>query len=288
MAQAPGVWFITGCSSGFGAALVRELLSRGQKVIASARNVDKLDDLKNAGADVIKCDVTEPLESLVQTAQQVHGLYGCLDYLVNNAGFCVQGTIEELTPQEIQTQFNTNVFGTLNVTKAFLPYFRSQRSGVIANVSSMGAWRGTAGLGIYEASKWTVSGLTETLRSELADFGIKVCCIEPGSFRSNFLASGNRKVDESRIRDYDGTTARNVAAFLDQRDGAQPGDLAKGSKVIADVLTGQAGEEIPLRLPLGKDAYQTIKTKCEATLQLLEAWKPIISATDHDDVGATS
>lgn len=263
---------------------MKELLSRGQTVIASARNVDKLRDLEAAGADVIRCDVTDPLDALVKTAQQAHDIHGRLDYLVNNAAFCVQGTIEELTPQEIQTQFDTNVFGTLNVTKAFLPYFRSQRSGVIANVSSMGAWRGTPGLGIYEASKWTMSGLTETLRPELAEFGIKVCCIEPGSFRSNFLTSGHRKVDESRIQDYDGTAARKVAAFMDQRDGAQPGDLKKGSKVIVDVLTGQAGRDMPLRLPIGKDAYQTIKDKCEATLQLLEEWKDIITATDHDNV----
>lgn len=282
--QASNVWFITGCSTGFGATLVKELLSRDQRVIATARNLSALDDLKAAGADVMQCDVTAGMDRLEAMAKQVHERYGRIDYLVNNAGFAMQGTFEEASPQEIQSQFDTNVFGTINVTKAFLPYLRAQRSGVIANVSSMGAWRGTPAFGVYETSKWAVSGLSESMRPELADFGIKVCCIEPGSFRSNFLTPGNRKHNTNRIQDYEGTAARKVADFMEKRDGGQPGDLAKGVKVIADVLLGSTGKELPLRLPVGSDAYETIKRKCETTLQLLEEWKPIITKTDRDDI----
>lgn len=281
--QPQKVWFITGSSSRFGGSLIQELLSRNQIVIATARNGDKLEHLKTLGAAILGCDVTKPFEDLVKVAEKAHSLYNRIDVLINNAGFSLQGTMQELTQSQMQTQLNTNVFGTINVTKAFLPYFRAQRFGTIANVSSMGAWRGTPGLGIYEASKWFVSGLTKTLKTELADFGTGVICIEPGSFRSNFLTSGDRKVDESRIKDYDGTAARKVAEFMANRDGKQPGDLKKAAKVIVDVLMSKEGKELPLRLPVGKDAYETIKAKCEATLELLEEWRDGITAINIEE-----
>lgn len=275
---------ITGCSTGFGAALAREILSRGDEVIATARDVDKLRGLQQDGADVIQLDVTESLETLKNKAKQSCALYGRIDYLINNAGYACQGTFEELTPKETQAQFDTNVFGLLNVTRAFLPYFRAQRYGVIANISSLGAWGGYAGVGMYTSSKWAVSGISETMTAELADFGIKVCCVEPGYFRSNFLNPGNRKKDNSRISDYDGTTARKVAALMDEYDNKQPGDVDKGVKVVVDVLTRKNGRDIPLRLPLGRDCYAGLKQKCEQTLKLLDDWKDIITSTDHDDI----
>lgn len=278
------VWFITGCSTGFGAALAREVLSRGDIVIATARNAAKLKDLERDGATVMQFDVTDSSENLKRKAEEAHSLYGRINYLINNAGYSLQGTFEELTPEEIQAQFDTNVFGLLNVTRAFLPYLRAQRSGVIANVSSLGAWGGFPAVGAYTSSKWTVSGISETMTLELADFGIKVCSVEPGYFRSNFLNPGNRKTDESRIADYDGTAARKIAALMDEYDNKQPGDVKKGVRVMVDVLTGKTGKDIPLRLPLGTDCYNAVKQKCEDTLALLEEWKDLITSTDHDDV----
>lgn len=280
----PKVWFITGCSSGFGAALTQEILTRGDRVIATARDVPKISELESVGAKIMAFDVTADAGTLTAKAKEAHGLFGQIDFLINNAGYSVQGTIEELTAEEIQAQFDTNVFGLLNVTRAFLPYFRQQRSGVIGNISSVGAWRGFPGMGVYTSSKWATSGFSETLTAELADFGIKVCAIEPGYFRSNFLKPGNRKKDESRIKDYDGTSARTIADMMDAYDGKQPGDIEKGVKVIVDVLTEKTGKAIPLRLPLGNDCYHLIKQKCEETLALLEEWKGISTSTDHDDV----
>ncbi|KIW90300.1 uncharacterized protein Z519_08944 [Cladophialophora bantiana CBS 173.52] len=276
------VWFITGTSSGFGKALTLEVLSRGHKVIASARNASKLKDLKKAGADTLSLDVTLPLDKLKILAEEAHSRYGRIDYLINNAGYRQVGGLEELTPEETQAQFATNVFGTLNVTRSILPYMRAKRSGVIANFSSIGAWRGTPAVGIYEASKWAVSGITETLYLELAEFNIKVCSIEPGYFRSNFLSSGHKSLHVKHISDYDGTAVRRTEERVERTNQNQPGDPAKGAKVIVDVLTGATGKEIPLRLALGADAYRIIRGKCEETIKGLDEWKEITSSTDVD------
>lgn len=168
---------------------------------------------------------------------------------------------------------------------------RARRSGVIANFSSIGAWRGTPAVGIYEASKWAVSGITETLRLELAEFNIKVCSIEPGYFRSDFLASGHKNLHEHVIADYDGTAVRKTEERVERTNQNQPGDPAKGAKVIVDVLTGVTGKgrkDIPVRIALGADANRIIKGKCEETIALLDGWKEITSSTDFEAPGEVS
>jgi len=155
---------------------------------------------------------------------------------------------------------------------------------VIANISSVGAWRGVAGAGLYCASKWAVSALSETMVLELAEFGIKVCTVEPGYFRSNFLNPGNKIVAKQHIADYDGTAARKGAAMMDAYDNNQPGDIEKGAKVIIDVLTdGTPGREFPARLVLGRDSSMMIRAKCEETVKLLDEWKEVSFSTDLDE-----
>lgn len=164
---------------------------------------------------------------------------------------------------------------------------RNQKSGVIANFSSIGGWQGDAGCGIYNSTKWAISGFSEALTHELAPFGISVISIEPGYFRSNFLNAGHRKHAERTISEYDGTPARRGRELLDQVNNRQPGDIIKGSRVIIDVLTqswSATGRGIPIRLPLGPDAIEMIGNKCRETLKLLDEWKDIISMTNHDDV----
>ena len=160
---------------------------------------------------------------------------------------------------------------------------RAERSGVVANISSVGAWRGYAGVGLYCASKFAVSGLSETLYYELADFNIKVCTIEPGYFRSKFLNAGNKIHKRNVIADYEGTAVRKGEQMMDEFDNKQPGDIKKGVKVIIDVLTGDSGKEIPMRLVLGKDAYGAIKAKCEDTVKSMELWKDLTCSTDLDN-----
>ncbi|GAD91995.1 hypothetical protein CIMG_06649 [Paecilomyces variotii No. 5] len=285
--MSPRVWFVTGCSTGFGRELVLQALKRGDKVIATARNVSKLADLETAGAKTMSLDVTADLASLKQSAATAYALYDRIDILVNNAGYLSAGSVEETSPEETFSQFNTNVFGLLNVNRAFLPYLRAQKSGVIANFSSIGAWRGSAGVGIYCASKWAVAGISESLNGELAEFGIKSISIEPGYFRSKLLDGGNRSVIKNHIPEYDGTAARKGMQRLEVMDNKQPGDIVKGTKVIIDVLTQSgtaAGKDIPLRLALGADSYEIISGKCQQTIALLNEWKDISTPTNHDDV----
>ena len=140
-------------------------------------------------------------------------------------------------------------------------------------------------MGLYTTSKWAVSGISETLTNELADFNIKVCAIEPGYFRSNFLNPGNRLVAQAHISDYNGTAARKTAEGLEAYNNNQPGDIIKGAKVIVDVLTSSgvaAGREVPLRLALGSDSYGIITGKCRETISLLDEWKDITTKTDHE------
>lgn len=159
---------------------------------------------------------------------------------------------------------------------------RTQRSGVIANLSSVGAWEGYPGVGLYCASKWAVSGFSLTLGMELEEFGIKVCTIEPGYFRSNFLQAGNRLVGSNVISDYENSKVRQGLALMEKFNNNQPGDIKKGAKVMVDVLTQRTGKEIPDRLVLGSDAYGMIRGICENMIKNMDTWKDVTYSTDLD------
>src|SRR5271169_664807 len=151
------VWLVTGANSGFGAEFVHQILARGDKVIATGRNPAKLAVLSDTKAHLLKLDVTSPLQELQAIAKEAASVYGRIDVLVNNAGYIEMGTIEETTPERTFQQFNTNVFGLLNVTRAVLPYMRERRSGAVVNIGSIGGWGGIAGAGLYCATKAVVS-----------------------------------------------------------------------------------------------------------------------------------
>ena len=185
--------------------------------------------------------------------------------------------------KETYDSFNVNVFGILNVTRAVLPYMRKQRSGVIAQFGSIGSWHGTAGGGIYCGTKWAMSGLTESLRAEVGPLGIQVCCVEPGYFRTGFLNPGARMQTETRLQDYDDTAVGQVRALFEERNNKQLGDIEKGCKVLFEVLTKKSGKDVPMRLVLGSDGYDSIKGKCDETKELLEDWKEVICSTDHEE-----
>ncbi|KAG6815785.1 hypothetical protein H0H87_011378 [Tephrocybe sp. NHM501043] len=278
------VWLITGTSTGLGRDLTLAALKRGDKVIATARarSLSKLDDLKVRGADTIELDVTAPLEVLQKIAKEAVAIYGQVDVIVNNAGYILVGAIEENTPEESYDQFNTNVFGALNVSRAFLPYMRQRKTGTIIFIGSLGGWRSGPNAGLYSATKHALRGISLSLHDEISSLGLRSICAEFGYFRTAFLTSDHRAPKVSRIADYKPVTDASNAA-LEAYNGKQPGDPVKGVEILVDVVRGEgvaAGREFPTVLSLGSDCYEVTKTASEKTLARLEEWKEVSFSSD--------
>lgn len=278
------VWIITGTAAGLGRELALAALKRGDKVIATARarSLSKLDDLKAAGANVLELDVTSSLETLKAAAEKAIAFHGRVDVVVNNAGYIEVGALEESTPQESIDSFNTNVFGALNVTRAFLPYMRERKSGTIVWLGSIGGWRPVPAAGIYAATKAADRSISETLHDEISPLGLRSISFEFGYFRTSFLEAGHRAEYKPRIRDYNPTTEGYNKA-LETYNGQQPGDPKKGVQVMIDVVKGEGaakGKKFPTVLALGSDSYQTIKDRAEQTLRDLEEWAHVTKSTD--------
>lgn len=283
--MAPKVWLITGCTSGFGAEIAKAALAHGDKVVATARDPSRLTDLASAGALTERIDVTESDEILKKTIDKIVGQTGTIDILVNNAGYILAGGVEECSRAEIEAQFNTNVFGQLNMIRAVLPVMRAQKSGVVANLGSIGGWHGTPAAGLYCASKACSTILAESLRQEVAHLGIRVTAIEPGYFRTNFLSGGHKVTAANVIEDLKPGTGATHAA-LEGYDHKQPGDPAKGAQVIVEALTGTGrckGVELPPRLPIGADAYVVINQYMDGHRESMAQRKDLITSTNHDD-----
>ena len=264
------VWFITGCSTGLGRALAEAVLAHGDRVIATARHQDQLQDLVTqypADAHTISLDVTKADQVQAAVAEAI-AAYGQIDILVNNAGFGLLGAIEEVEDQEVRREFDTNVFGLLAVTRAVLPHMRQRRRGHILNISSVGGFSGYAGWGIYSASKFAVEGLSEALAQEVAPLGMHVTIVEPGYFRTNFGGSSMVQTGHE-ISDYAPTSGR-TRAYMSQISGHQPGDPARGAQAM---IAAVESDQPPLHLVLGADALQRIRGKLAAVAQDVDAWE---------------
>ncbi|KAI1655635.1 NAD(P)-binding protein [Daldinia decipiens] len=288
--MASNVWFITGASSGFGRAIGFEALKRGDKVVATSRNLGKMADLKEAGALVLALDVTSDDASIQAVFQKAIDTYGKVTYCINAAGYAWEGSAEEASAQEVFNQFNTNVLGLINITRHALHHMRPRRQGVIANFGSVTSWQGIPGISYYSSTKFAVTGFTETVHQEVSSFGISAVVIEPGFFRTAILNdAGSNRIRAARplTEEYRNTPVNETRNQFNICDNHQPGDVLKGAKVIVDVLTqtGVAeGKKIPLRLVLGRDAFESIKDKIHSTEVLIKEWEDIIVSTDHDDV----
>ncbi|KAF2686277.1 NAD(P)-binding protein [Lentithecium fluviatile CBS 122367] len=195
-------------------------------------------------------------------------------------------SLTSTSPKEDYDTFNTNVFGLLNVSKAFLPYIRvAPGHCTIANFGSIASWSGGPGYALYCGTKWAVSGISEAMTAELAPLGIAVTVIEPGYFRTGFLNPTAKVVAQRSITEYDDTAVGHVRKLLDATDNKQPGDVIKGCRVIVDVLTktGVAeGSEVPIRVALGSDSPPAIREKLVATEKLLKEWEAVTTGTDHE------
>ena len=216
-------WFVTGVSRGFGKTLCEELLQRGYRVVGTTRSGTS--DVVHENLTVMPLDVTDEAQTARVIEQAITKL-GHIDVIVNNAGFGMVGAVEEVSSQEAQATFDTNFFGTLNVIRAVVPHLRTNRGGHIVNFSSVGGITGSAGYGIYNAAKFAVEGLSEALDLELKPFGVKVTMVEPGYFRTDFLAPGSIRKAAKLVDAYAETAgaARNNASA---RSGSQSGDRCK-------------------------------------------------------------
>lgn len=268
-------WFVTGVSRGFGKTFCEELLQRGFRVVGTTRNGTS--DIAHQNLTVIPLDVTDEAQTESAIKQAITQL-GRIDVVVNNAGFGMVGAVEEVSSQEARATFDTNFFGTLNVIRAVVPHLRTNRGGHIVNFSSVGGITGSAGYGIYNAAKFAVEGLSEALDLELKPFGVKVLIVEPGYFRTDFLAPGSMK-KAARVVDAYAETAGVARSNASARSGSQPGDPAKAVRVIIKAVESPTP---PLRLPLGPDCYARIDDKLARLKRDMDAWREIGSATTFD------
>jgi NAD(P)-dependent dehydrogenase (short-subunit alcohol dehydrogenase family) len=270
------VWFITGAASGFGRAFAEHALARGHKVVATARNTEKLQELAANAPDrvaVLKLDVTKAGDAQAAIEAAV-SRFGRIDVLINNAGYGVVGALEETADAELRALMDTNFFGAMAVTRAVLPVLRGQRSGAIVNISSLGGQVSFAGFSAYSASKFALEGASEALAQEMAPHGIKVLIVEPGQFRTDLAGSGMRHMPElDAYKDTVGPTR----AFAHAMHHTQAGDPAKAAHAIEAALNA---EVTPLRLQLGGDAVDMVHAHAQTLLADMMKWEDVSRATN--------
>ena len=272
----PKTWFITGASQGLGLTLVKRLLHEGHQVAATSRNKDSLAQAVGTDSSAflpLQVDLASDA-SVQQAITQTISTFGSLDVVVNNAGYGIGGSIEELTDAETRQAFDVNVFGALNVIRQALPHLRAAGSGHIINISSIAALAGATGWSVYAATKAALSSLTEVLAQDVASFGIKVTVVEPGAFRTNFLTTESLAMPQQPIAAYEDVRASH--AKLLQMNGIQAGDPEKAAAAIMQLAT-EANP--PLHLLLGQDAYQRAQHKLAVLGQNFQAWQDLTVST---------
>jgi NAD(P)-dependent dehydrogenase (short-subunit alcohol dehydrogenase family) len=279
MANSAGsrVWFITGSSSGFGLLLAKEALRRGERVIATARDASTLNELVTAypnAARTFSLDVTKPAE-IEAVAQKAIAAFGHVDVLVNNAGYGVNGAIEEVSEDEFEPMFQTNIYGLIRTTRAFLPHMRERRSGHIFNLSSIGGLIGGAGWGFYNTTKFAVEGFSEALAAEMKPLGVSVTIVEPGPFRTEFLGRSG-KLAAKEFPEYK-DTAGAAREYLRTQSGKQPGDPQKAVEAMVAVADSP---NPPVHLILGKIALTRFRGKLAQWQSDIAEWESVTLGSD--------
>ena len=264
------VWFITGCSTGFGRELATYVLERGYRTVVTARKPAEVKDLAAKGeALVLKLDVTDQgqINAAIKAAEKK---FGRIDVLVNNAGIGYFAAVEESEDKEVRRMFEINVFGLSRMIHAALPGMRKRRKGFIVNFSSIGGLRSFPSVGYYNATKFAVEGLSEALWQEVEPLGIKVMLVEPSGFRTDWAG---RSANESKkqIADY-AATAGVCRSEMRADSGKQPGDPARAAKAIVEAV---ASLNPPHHLLLGNDAYEGATAKLEALGKEYKAWESV-------------
>jgi NAD(P)-dependent dehydrogenase (short-subunit alcohol dehydrogenase family) len=272
------VWMITGCSTGFGRELATSALDKGYRVVVTARKTDDIQDIVSQYPDTaiaIKLDVTKQ-DDIKSSVQQAMDKFGRIDVLVNNAGIGYFGAVEESEDDEVRRMFEINFFGLANMTKEVLPVMRKQRSGHIVNIASIGGLVSFPAVGFYNATKYAVDGLSESLAKETAPLGIKVTVIAPSGFRTDW-AGRSANNSKTVIEDYATTAGQNKNNICGY-SGNQPGDPVRAAKAIIKAVES---ENPPLRLLLGAAALKNARIKITELQKDFDAWEEETVGADH-------
>jgi len=274
------VWFVTGASKGLGLTLVKKLLAAGYSVAATSRNVSELQTVINEeNSDFLPLEVNLVNEnSVAEAISKSIEKFGKIDVVVNNAGYGQLGTLEEISDLESRQNFDTNVFGSLNIIRKTMPYLREQKSGFIINIASIGGLTGEfAGWGIYCATKFAVVGFTEALAAEVKEFGVNATVVYPGYFRTDFLTGGSLRTPKTEIEEY--TIARQLqVAHEKDINGNQPGSPEKAATAMIELAEMQ---NPPVHLVLGSDAFQIAGNKLNALQNEISDFKTLSTSTDY-------
>lgn len=272
------VWFITGASKGMGLEMAKTVLANGDKVIAASRSLkEQIESIGEANENLLPLKMDITIEDEVKAAIE-NGIetFGQIDVVLNNAGYYLVGSIEEISDKEFRKTVDVNLFGMANVIRQAMPYLRKQQSGHIINISSNMGYVGYANTGSYNASKFAVIGLSEALAQEAKPFGINVTVVAPGMFRTKFMSNAALAVAKNKIADYG---LNEHIKMLQGFDGHQPGDPKKLAKVLFDISNLPTP---PLHLPLGNDSYQSIIGQRKKEAIELEQWKHLSLSTNFD------
>ena len=264
------VWLITGCSTGFGRELAKYVLSKGYKAAVAARNTDDVGDIvagNENNAVAIKLDVTKK-EEIKQAVEKTLQKFGRIDVLVNNAGIGYFGAIEESEDAAVRNMFDINVFGLANMIQETLPVMRAQKSGHIVNIASIGGLVGFPAVGFYNATKFAVDGLSESLAKETAPLGIKVTIVAPSGFRTDW--AGRSANNSPVVIDDYATTAGKNKSDIRGYSGNQPGDPARAAQAIVKAVEA---ENPPMRLLLGAGALKGARIKLEQLKKDFDTWE---------------
>lgn len=274
------VWFITGAGRGMGTDIAREALAAGNAVLATGRDTDQIKKAVGEHDDllVVQLDVTnaeEAEEAVKATVER----FGRLDVLVNNAGNFVAGFFEELSPDQVEAQVRTVLFGSMNVTRAALPTMRAQRSGRVVSISSLAGLVGQEFCTAYAAAKFGVEGWMESLATEVEQFGISTTIVEPGFFRTELLTPESTSWAEFSIDDYAKQTAETKKAWQGM-NGQQGGDPVKLAHALVELIDSK---EPPARWVAGADAIETAEGKAKTLLEQIDAHRELSSSLAHED-----
>ena len=277
MSKRDKVWFITGTSSGFGRSLAEALIERGQRVVATARDPNALVDLVARAPErvlALRLDVTRPEEGQRALGQALDR-FGAVDVLINNAGYSVVGALEETSDAELRAVFEPMFFGAVSLTRAVLPRMRERGGGSIVQITSVAGLVTAPGFGPYCAAKHALEAVSESLAAEVAPFGIRVLIVEPGAFRTRLFGAAFHALPAMDIY---ASSVGATRAYAARNDGAQGGDPEKAARAIIDAV--EAGSP-QLRLPLGADAVQAIRTKLGAVAADVNATEAVANGTAY-------